>query len=94
MIERHTAGGGVKRLAARRPAANPVRPANVPVTRASGRIWCRARRRWAVVSVVERQDESGRHRYVQWCSLTGIEVECAQACLGAFEDVSRSDEDV
>jgi hypothetical protein len=92
MIERHTSSGGVEHRAEWRPAADPLRAGDAPVRRASGTIWCRARRRWAVVSVIERQGESGSLRYVQWCSLTGIEVECAQACLGAFEGALRSDQ--
>jgi hypothetical protein len=94
MIQRHAASGGAQHRAGwqRQPVADPAQATGTPVNHASGTIWCHARRRWAVVSVIERRTASGSHRYVQWCSLLGLEVECDQACLESFDDRPHSDE--
>jgi hypothetical protein len=87
MIERHAASGGAGHRAVWRAVVDPARATGTGVNRASGTIWCAERGSWAVVTVIERRTSSGSHRYVQWCSLLGLDVQCKQACLESFEGV-------
>jgi hypothetical protein len=49
--------------------------------RRSGVVWCRKRGRRATVTAIERKTPKGVFRYIQWCSLIGIDVDCDQRCL-------------
>jgi hypothetical protein len=49
--------------------------------RASKLVWCEARGCEAVVSTVRRDLGAKVLHYVQWCSLTGIDVACDERCI-------------
>jgi hypothetical protein len=51
-----------------------------PLKRDSGLVWCDPRHAWAVVSTVERRNSGPSMCYVQWCSLVGLDVACAESC--------------
>jgi hypothetical protein len=51
------------------------------LARSSGEVFCARCRSYAIVSVVDRQGTAGAIRYVQWCSLRGVEVGCPEDCI-------------
>jgi hypothetical protein len=51
-----------------------------PPAHDSGVVWCDRRQAWAVVSTIERRESTPAIRYLQWCSLVGLEVQCAESC--------------
>ena len=59
------------------------------VARTSARVWCGEHSAPALVSVVERHDRVNLFRYVQWCSLLGIDIDCSEHCLACL-DVSAA----
>ena len=48
--------------------------------RSSGEVWCPRYQHCAAVSVVRRQGATTMIRYVQWCSLRGVEP-CSEDCI-------------
>jgi len=55
------------------------------LARTSSSVWCRNNCARAVISVIERRSGTSFVRYVQWCSLLGIEVECDEHCLACLD---------
>lgn len=53
-------------------------------------LWCGRRQTWAVVTTIERRDSAPRLRYMQWCSLVGLDVDCAENCR-CLEGLGRND---
>ena len=63
---------------------NAIAQAGAPtgvLARSSGEVFCAQCRSYAIVSVVDRQGTAGAIRYVQWCSLRGVEVGCPEDCI-------------
>jgi hypothetical protein len=60
--------------------------------RRSGVVWCRKRGRRATVAAIERKTPTGSFRYVQWCSLIGIDVDCDQRCLDCLATAAETEE--
>jgi hypothetical protein len=54
--------------------------------RASGIVWCQRRACEAVVSTVRRDVGAKVLRYVQWCSLVGMDVTCDERCIFSFAE--------
>jgi hypothetical protein len=59
-------------------AAEMVAPS--PLAHDSAVVWCDKRQAWAVVSTIERRGAAPALHYVQWCSLVGLDVGCAENC--------------
>ena len=51
-----------------------------PLAHDSAVVWCERRQAFAVVSTIERRDSTPAMRYLQWCSLVGLDVDCAEDC--------------
>src|SRR5262245_5827106 len=54
------------------------------VAHESGAVWCSNRSAQATISVVERRAGTKSIRYVQWCSLIGIDVDCDESCVSCL----------